>query len=132
MITTILADDHKLFGDGLRKLLEESAHFKVIGQFVRSDVLLEQMDQLSAELLLLDIDIPGVNGIEALKRIRLKNITIKIVMLSMHEESIYSREAAHLGANAYLTKNIDSSLLIQQLKRVSQGEKLFPTSDPAP
>jgi len=126
MIQTILADDHKLFSHGLTKLLDESLHFKVIEQFARGDSLLESIDQYSAELLLLDIDIPGMNGIEILKRIRLKNTDLKIVMLSMHEENIYSREAFALGANGYLTKSIDSSQLIQLLIRVSQGERIFP------
>ncbi len=132
MILTVLADDHKLFSDGLKNLLEESQHFKVLKQFTRGNDLLENIEELNATLLLLDINIPGANGLDILKRIRLKNKVLKIVMLSMHEETIYLREAYSAGADAYLTKSIDSSLLIEHLLQVMQGNKIFPATKGSP
>ncbi len=126
MTLTILADDHKLFSDGLKHLLEESQHFKVVKQFTRGNDLLEHIEELNADLLLLDISIPGANGLDILKRIRLKDKNLKIVMLSMHEETIYLREAYLAGADAYLTKSLDSSLLIRHLLHIIQGNKIFP------
>src|SRR5579859_177 len=135
MTRTVLVDDHKLFSDGLKKLLEDSSHFQVLGQFTKGDLLLGNIFDLKTELLIMDIEIIGeIDGIEVLRRVRLKDKSIKVVILSMHEESIYSREASEAGANAYLTKSIDSSLLIQQLFRVVNGEKIFleSNSQPAP
>ncbi|MGC4023529.1 MAG: response regulator transcription factor [Cyclobacteriaceae bacterium] len=128
MIRTILADDHKLFSDGLKKLLDESEHFKVVKQFVRTDSLLEEFDQLECDLLILDIDIPGLNGLETLRRVRLKDESVIVVILSMHEESVYSKEALAGGANGYLTKSMDSALMISELLKVSKGEKIFPAA----
>ena len=127
MIRTVLVDDHKIFSDGLKRLLEDSSHFQIVKQFTKGDLLLENIFDLSPELLVMDIEIIGeLDGIEVLRRIRLKDKTLKVVMLSMHEESVYSREAADAGANAYLTKSIDSSMLIQQLTKVVNGENIFP------
>jgi DNA-binding NarL/FixJ family response regulator len=133
MTKTILVDDHKLFSDGLKKLLEDSSHFQILGQFTKGDLLLENIFDLKPQLLVMDIEIIGeIDGIEVLRRIRLKDKSLKVVMLSMHEESVYSREASDAGANAYLTKSIDSSLLIQQLIRVVNGENLFPDTNNQP
>ncbi len=130
MIRTIIVDDHRLFSEGLKVLLEGSGHFQVLEQFQDGRSLLENVDRLNPELILLDIDIPGINGLDVLERLRVKNQLVKIVMLSMHEESIYSREASSSGASAYLTKSIAGSSLIQFLIRVIQGDKIFPQVSP--
>ncbi len=131
MTRTILVDDHKVFSDGLKKLLEDSSQFQILQQFTKGDQLLENIFDLSPELLVMDIEIIGeLDGIEVLRRIRLKDKSVKVVMLSMHEESVYSREAADAGANAYLTKSIDSSMLIQKLIKVVKGENIFPVTTP--
>ena len=126
MIRTIIVDDNRLFSEGLKNLLEGSGHFQVLEQFQDGRSLLENLDRLNPELILLDIDIPGINGLDILERLRVKDQVVKIVMLSMHEENIYSREAASSGASAYLTKSIEGSSLIQFLLRIIQGDKIFP------
>jgi DNA-binding NarL/FixJ family response regulator len=126
VIRTIIVDDHRLFSEGLKNLLEGSGHFQVLEQFQDGRSLLENLDRLNPELILLDIDIPGINGLDILERLRVKDQVVKIVMLSMHEENIYSREAASSGASAYLTKSIEGSSLIQFLLRIIQGDKIFP------
>jgi DNA-binding NarL/FixJ family response regulator len=123
----VLADDHKLFSDGLKKLLEDSSHFIVLKQFTKGDVLLDGLVELRPTLLVMDIEIIGeLNGLEVLRRIRLNDKSLKVVLLSMHEEPVYWREAAEAGADAYLTKSIESAILIQHLIRVVNGEKIFP------
>jgi len=129
MTRTILVDDHKVFSDGLKKLLEDSSQFQILQQFTKGDQLLENIFNLSPELLVMDIEIIGeLDGIEVLRRIRLKDKSVKVVMLSMHEENIYSREAFSMGANAYLTKSLEGNLLIEYLLKVMSGEKIFPSS----
>jgi DNA-binding NarL/FixJ family response regulator len=126
MTRTVLVDDHKLFSEGLKKLLEDSKRFVVIQQFTKGDDLLNNLPELSADLLITDIEILGeINGLEITRRIRLKNDQIKIVVLSMHEESVYMREALQAKADAYLTKSIDSSILVQHLLKVINNEKIF-------
>src|SRR5689334_21015179 len=126
MIKTILVDDHRLFSEGVEKLLDGSGHFKVIEKFKEGRLLLENIQALKPDLVLLDIDMPGLNGLDVIKRIRINNATVKIVFLSMHEESVFFREASQLGANGYLIKSIESNQLIESLLKVCNGIKVFP------
>ena len=128
MIRTILADDHKLFCDGLEWVLNDSGHFQVIQKFYNGQSLLEKIQTLNADLLIIDVEMPAINGFDAIKRIRLSNSTSKIVMLSMHEETVFSQEAFMLGADAYLNKSMESMHLIDSLLKTYQGAKLFPAA----
>lgn len=74
---------------------------------------------------------PGLNGLDVVKRIRLSDQQIKIVVLSMHEENIFANEAMLVGANAYLVKSIESSDLIQALLSVCSGNQIFPRAEAA-
>jgi DNA-binding NarL/FixJ family response regulator len=128
MIRTILADDHKLFCDGLERVLNDSGHFKVIQKFHNGQNLLENISPLHPDLVIIDVEMPLLNGFDAIKRIRLNNTTSTIVVLSMHEETVFSQEAAMLGADAYLNKSMESSQLIDSLLKACQGTKIFPTA----
>ncbi|HEY8937867.1 MAG TPA: response regulator transcription factor [Cyclobacteriaceae bacterium] len=128
MIKTILIDDHKIFCDGLEKVLNETGQFTVIQKFYNGKNLLEYLGKEHPDMVLMDIEMPGFSGLDVIPRIRLHNPEIKIVILSMHEESVYSKEAYNLGANAYLTKSVESSILINSLLNVQAGEKIFPAN----
>ncbi|MFZ6012504.1 MAG: response regulator [Bacteroidota bacterium] len=128
MIRTILADDHRLFCDGLERLLTESGHFEVVSKFYSGQSLLENIHAFAPELLVIDVEMPNLNGFDAIKRIRLNNSSTKIVVLSMHEETVFSQEARMLGADAYLNKSMESLHLIESLLKVCQGNKIFPTT----
>lgn len=128
MIRTILADDHKLFCDGLEKVLNDTGQFFVIGKFYNGQSLLEKIQASDLDLLIIDVEMPTINGFDAIKRIRLNNNTSKIVVLSMHEESVFSQEAYMLGADAYLSKSMESMHLIDALLKTCSGTKMFPSS----
>ncbi len=130
MIKTVLIDDHILFSEGLKQLLEQSSQFNVIAKFSDGLSLLNSVEELNPELLIIDIEIPGIKGLDVLRRLRLKKTRLKIVMLSSHEERIYKQEALSSGANAYLSKSLESSKVIGFLTRVMQGENIFPDTDP--
>ena len=125
MVKTILVDDHTIFCDGLERLLIETAQFEVIQKFNSGKNLLAHVNDTLADLLIIDIEMPEVNGFETIKRIRLNNSVLKIVILSMHEEITYSNEAQAIGANAYLVKSLNSDTIVESLINVSQGEKIF-------
>lgn len=129
LIETFIADDHKLFCDGLERVLCESGSFNVIGKFNNGYTLLENLIISKPKLLIIDIEMPGINGFDTIKRIRLNNATLKIVVLSMHEESVFVNEAISLGANAYLNKSMESVQLIESLKQVCKGQTIFPFSN---
>jgi DNA-binding NarL/FixJ family response regulator len=128
LIKTILADDHKLFCDGLERVLNESTQFKVLDKFYNGHSLLEKISGLEPDLLIIDVEMPTLNGFDTIKRIRLNNTRTKIVVLSMHEENVFSQEAFMLGADAYLNKSMESRQLIESLLQTCQGTKLFPAS----
>ena len=126
MIRTILADDHKLFCDGLERVLNDSGHFQVLQKFYNGQSLLEKISTHNPDLLIIDVEMPNLNGFDAIKRIRLNNQSSKIVVLSMHEENVFSQEAFMLGADAYLNKSMESMQLIDSLLKTVQGQKIFP------
>jgi len=123
MIKTVLADDHKVFCDGLAKLLTDSHQFEVIQKFHDTSELLEKIYSLSFDLLLLDFQMPGLNCEDVIQRIRLSKPTLKIVILSMHEEYIYSKKVLLAGADLYLTKSLDTSTLIESIINVINNEE---------
>lgn len=126
MIKTVLVDDHRLFSEGLERLLSESHQFEVLKKFSDGRNLLEYLQHESPDLVILDIEMPSLNGLDILKRLSLTDLKSKIVFLSMHEDAIYAREAYTLGAFGLLNKSMESSLLIESLLRIYQGTKVFP------
>jgi len=124
MIKTVLADDHKVFCDGLAKLLTDTQNFEIINKFHHGQDLLENIYDLPLDLLILDFQMPGLNCEEVIQRIRIVRQNLKIIVLSMHEESIYSKKVIMAGANAYLTKSIDSETLIESIIKTMNNEEI--------
>lgn len=125
MINTILVDDHSLFCDGLERVLTETQEFSIVKKANSGKSILNTPINPSVKLLIIDIEMPGMNGLDVIRRIRLKNQHLKIVVLSMHEEAAYSNEASVVGADAFLSKTLESSALVDLLFRIIQGEKIF-------
>ena len=126
MIRTVLIDDHTIFCDGMERVLTETGQFLVIQKFQNGRNLLDFLEHEHPDLILLDIEMPGFSGLDIIPRIKLHSTDIKIVVLSMHEGKVYTKEAIALGVNAYLMKSIECSLLIESLLKVMAGETLFP------
>jgi len=126
LIKTVLVDDHRIFCDGLDRVLKETGEFEVVAKFYSGHSLLEKINVLAPDLLIVDIEMPSLNGFDLIKRVRLNNIKVKIAVLSMHEESVFAQEAHMLGADAYLNKSIETSMLVQALQKTFHGEKIFP------
>jgi len=125
MIKTIILDDHQLFCDGLEKLLNDSKKFNVTKKFTNGVELLQTIENFDLQLLLIDIEMRSMDGIEVIRRINLLNKKdFKIVMISMHEESIYKREAHQAGAHGYICKSTNESLFIEQLLRIMNNQKI--------
>jgi len=126
MIRTILTDDHKIFMDGLGKLLSVYGGFDVIGKFNDGRSLLNKIDELNPDLLIIDIEMPALGGLEVTKRIRIRNKTIKILVLTMHEEWGYAQEASNVGANGLVIKSTDADSIIKIIHSVCDGINYFP------
>jgi DNA-binding NarL/FixJ family response regulator len=98
----ILADDHALIRRGIRKILEEAAGLEVVGEAGNGIELLELLSAVVPQMVILDISMPGMRGIEAISEIKIKCPEVKVLILSMHKEYLY--QALSAGTNGYLLK----------------------------
>lgn len=118
----VVADDHTLVRAGVCKLLESMPAFKVIGQADNGRQVLELAEQLQPDLVLMDLSMPGLTGLEATARLRKSWPRIRVVILSMHQNTEYVRQALRNGASAYLLKDAAPQELEQALQTVLRGE----------
>lgn len=117
-IKIFLLDDHKIVRDGLKSLLTIDPAFKVIGEESHPEIFLRALPEMNFDLLILDISLPGMSGLDVLKKVRSLKPQIQIVMLSMHDNPEYVLKSMREGANAYLPKDIKAEEFIHALKEV--------------
>ena len=124
-IRILLVDDHTLFRSGLKALLSRQADFEVVGE--ASDGLegVKLAEQLKPDLVLLDLDMPVMNGTEALAQMLAINRELPVVMLTVSEDAEDLKEAFVLGARGYLVKNIDAEYLVNSVRQVVAGESVM-------
>jgi DNA-binding NarL/FixJ family response regulator len=118
----LLADDHTLVRAGLRKLLESMPELTVVGEAADGLALLALAEQLQPDLVLMDIAMPGLNGLEATARLVKAQAGIRVLILSMHQNEEYVRQALRHGAVAYLLKDAAPVELELAIQAVQRGE----------
>lgn len=123
-IKIFLCDDHKLFREGVRKLLELEKDLRVTGEAGDGKEALRMIKDASPDIVLMDISMPGMDGVVATRRIKKDNPEIKVVMLTVHQDKPHIFEAIKAGAAGYLLKDISGDELVDAVRRVSQGEAL--------
>jgi len=124
-IQVVLADDHVFVRDGIKSLLENEANITVIGEATDGLEALTAIDELKPDLLILDIRMPNLTGIEVVEKLRGKNNTVKIIMLSMHESEEYVLKSIQAGADGYLLKGSSKEEFLKAVHTVSSGGKYF-------
>lgn len=124
-IRILLVDDHTLFRSGLKALLLRQADFEVVGE--ASDGLegVKLAEQLHPDLVLLDLDMPAMSGIEALAQMVEMNHDMPVVMLTVSEDAEDLKEAFVLGARGYLVKNIEADYLVSSIRQIIAGESVM-------
>lgn len=120
--TVILADDHALVRAGLRMMLEANPHVSVVGEAEDGLKLLELTRQLQPQLVLVDIAMPRLNGLEAAERIVKDHSHTRVIILSMHQDEEYVRQALKVGASGYLIKDSAPAELGLAIAAVTRGE----------
>jgi DNA-binding NarL/FixJ family response regulator len=118
---TLVADDHPLFRDGIVSLLE-AADFEVVGQANNGLEAVSAARALQPDLVLLDITMPEMDGLEALQRIKQENPAIQVVMLTVSDDDEHLMEAIQNGANGYLLKNLNATQFLEMLAGLEHGE----------
>lgn len=130
-IRVFVTDDHEVVIDGLTALLASEPDIKVIGRALNGEHLLEQLKQKTADVILMDIDMPGLNGIEATKKVKQLYPDTKVIMLTMYNKREYVSQAISAGANGYMLKNSNKATLLDGIRKASMGAFFLP-SDIAP
>jgi len=120
-ITVILADDHKIMRDGLRTLLQKYPDIEVIGEAEDGRSTVEMARELSPDVVIMDIAMPDMNGIEATRRITGEKPGVKVVALSMHSDKRFVSEMLKAGASAYLLKHSAFEELVTAIMTVQEN-----------
>lgn len=124
-IRVVLADDHVFVRDGIKSLLENEANIEVVGEAVDGADALEVVAAQNPDLLIIDIRMPNLTGIEVVEKLRNENNKVKIIMLSMHESEEYVLKSIKAGADGYLLKGSSKDEFLKALHSVSNGGKYF-------
>jgi len=119
-IRVFLVDDHEMARHGLRRMLELDPGLEVVGEASSAEEAFLQVPQLSPDIILMDIKMPNINGLEATRRLKERKIPGEIIMLSLYEE--YMGQALEMGASGYLIKDVKQPELVSAIRRVFQGE----------
>jgi two-component system, NarL family, nitrate/nitrite response regulator NarL len=124
-IRVVLADDHVFVRDGIKSLLENEANITVVGEGTDGLEALKMVEIHQPDLMILDIRMPNMTGIEVVEKLRSQNNQVKIVMLSMHESEEYVLKSIKAGADGYLLKGSSKEEFLKALHTVSDGGKYF-------
>jgi len=121
-VRLILGDDHKMFRDGLRPLLARHRDLEVVGEASDGREVVELAEALRPDLVILDVSMPVLNGVEAARRIRRLDPGIRVAMLSMHSDRRFVLESLNAGATAYLLKDDAFEDLVRAIPRIMAGQ----------
>ncbi len=124
----MLVDDHALIREGIKQLLEFDGSIEVIEQASDGAECLEKLQHVQPDILLLDINMPKVNGIEVLEEIKKKNNPVKVLILTVHSEVEYLVQAVDIGANGYILKDSGSEELKKAIQSIMDGDSYIQPS----
>jgi two-component system response regulator NreC len=122
-ITLLLADDHTIFRQGLKRLLAENPRFRVVAEACDGREALELARATSPRVILMDITMPGLSGLEATRRVRKANPESQVLMLSVHSDEEYIARAFEAGALGYAVKDIRAPELFEAIEATAQGRR---------
>jgi len=125
IIRVVLADDHVFVRDGIKSLLENEANIEVVGEAIDGADALDVVVANKPDLLIVDIRMPHLTGIEVVEKLRSDNNNVKIIMLSMHESEEYVLKSIKAGADGYLLKGSSKEEFLKALHTVANGGKYF-------
>lgn len=126
-IKVLLVDDHQIIVDGLKSLLKDSADIMVAGEANNGREALRILNFLGIDVVLMDVDMPVMNGIDALKEIAKLYPRTSVIILSMHQEAGMIKSLMNLGAKGYLLKSSSKDELISGIRKVADGQSYFST-----
>lgn len=127
MIRLVIADDHAIVRGGLKQIFALSPDLKVVGESVNGNEVLEYLRQEPFDLLLLDLNMPGISGVDLITRVKAHRPELPILVLSMHNEPQVAARALKAGANGYITKDCEPDVLLTAIRKVAaRGNYIAP------
>jgi len=123
MIKVLIADDHTVVRQGLKQILSDDPQLSVVGEAADGNEVLTALETLSVDALVLDITMPGRNGLDVLKEVKRKRPTLPVLVLSMHPEDQFAIRILRAGAAGYITKESAPEELVGALRKVCSGGK---------
>lgn len=127
-IKVLLADDHPLLREGLSKVLSLEGDIEIIAEAVDGEEAIKKVEQLLPDVVLMDINMPTVNGIEATRRIKQRFSDVHVLVLTFHDEEEYVLALMRAGAKGYILKDVDPGVVATAIRQVYQGECFFPSN----
>jgi two-component system invasion response regulator UvrY len=128
MIRVILVDDHAVVRTGFRMLLQsEGSGIEVVGEAADGEALLNMLNELSADVVVMDLSMPGLGGLETLRRLRSRDSSPSVLVLSAHEDTAHPRRALNAGALGYLSKRSAPEALPEAVRAVAAGHRYIDT-----
>ncbi len=124
-IRIVIADDHRVMLDGIRALLSNVSELVIVGDALNGDELISQVRIHTPDVVLTDIQMPVKDGIQAAREIHAEFPNVRIIALTMLNESMFIRQMLEAGVSGYVTKNVDKEELVRVIQKVARGEKHF-------
>jgi len=121
VIRIVMADDHAIVREGLKRIVGEVPDLQVVGEAADGTQVMQRVRELDVDVLVLDLSMPGRSGMELIKLVKSEKPKLRILVLSMHQETQYAVRAIKSGANGYLTKETAPALLEQAIRKVAAG-----------
>jgi DNA-binding NarL/FixJ family response regulator len=121
MIRIVLADDHAIVREGLKRIVGEAKDFQVVGEAADGTEVMRTVRELDFDVLVLDLSMPGRSGMELIKLVKSEKPKLKVLVLSMHQETQYAVRAIKSGASGYLTKETAPAQLEQAIRKIAGG-----------
>jgi two-component system invasion response regulator UvrY len=121
MISVLLTDDHALVRSGIRRLLEDSNQVSIVGEAESGEEGVKLAQELEPDVILMDVNMPGIGGVEACRRILQRNPKQKIIVLTIHNEQTFPKRMLEIGARGYLTKECGFEEMLTAINQVHNG-----------
>jgi two-component system response regulator FimZ (fimbrial Z protein)/two-component system response regulator EvgA len=125
MKRVVIADDHPAMIWALRSMLSTQIHFEVVGETTSGEGCLDLCRKINPDLVLLDIDLPGMDGLDVLRRLKHSQPSTRILVISSLDEQLYSGRVRHAGGHGYINKSVSSDIIMAACLAVSQGYTFF-------
>jgi DNA-binding NarL/FixJ family response regulator len=125
MIRILIADDHAIVRGGLKQIMATTTDIAVVGETGQGSEVIDKLRNGEVDLLLLDMTMPGISGIDLIRRVRTEKPSLPVLVLSIHNEAQVASRALRAGATGYLTKDSDPEVLIAAIRKLAEGGRFI-------